>query len=142
MKKMVRPLLEVVRFGAEDVIATSGLAPLVVSTLPVYSISDGTWYLIMNGEGAQGFTDWNNYATHYNYGSDVLTLVQFSGGDWFNDPAPGGTSVADSSLSEHTSLQYIWYNSGSGVGNVTFNTHGQTWSYYLDNGISLPISGS
>ena len=62
MKKIVRPLLEVVRFGAEDVIATSGLAPLVLSTLPVNDISNGTWYLIMNGEGAKGFTDWNNYS--------------------------------------------------------------------------------
>ena len=139
MSKISRPQMKVIRFGSEDVIATSGLPvySMHVNDMPPYNS-----YIIMNGEGAKGFSDWNEYKTHYNYGSDTLTLVYFDDGDWYNDTdyIPGGTNLASPDIPEHRGLVYIWYGSGYGAGEVSFNTQGQTWGYYLDNGITLPRS--
>ena len=102
------------------------------------------WYLILNGEGEKAFHDWMGTEGHSAYGPDALTLVTFENGDWYSDKAPGinpgESSIADSSVSAHTSLIYIWYGSGYGIGNVNFNTQNQPWSYYLDNNIPLPTS--
>lgn len=142
MGKITRPKMEILKFGTEDVIATSGIPFYPVYSTSVNDISTGTWYLIFNGEGAKGFSDWNEYASHFNYGSDTLTLAHFDNGDWYNDSdsLPGGTNIADQNLSSHTNLTYIWYGSGYDVGNVNFNTQGQPWSYYLTYNIPLPRS--
>ena len=141
MRKMKRPRMEIVRFGTEDVIATSGIG---VYSMHVNNMPVNDWFIIMNQEGAKGFSDWMDPYGHYNYGPDTLTLVTFEDGDWFSANAPGiipeESSIADSSLAEHTSLVYIWYGSGYGEGNVKFNTQGLPWSYYLENNIPLPTS--
>jgi hypothetical protein len=139
MSKISRPQMKVIRFGREDVIATSGLPvySMHVNDMPPYNS-----YIIMNGEGAKGFSDWYDWKSHSNYGSDTLTLVYFDDGDWYNDTdyIPGGTDLASPDIPEHRGLVYIWYGSGYGAGEVSFNTQGQTWGYYLDNGITLPRS--
>lgn len=133
MSKISRPQMKVIRFGREDVIATSGLPvySMHVNDMPSYNS-----YIIMNGEGAKGFSDWNSYRSHYDYGSDILTLVYFYDGDWYNR----NDYIASPDIPEHRGLVYIWYGSGYGAGEVSFNTQGQTWGYYLDNGITLPRS--
>lgn len=139
MSKISHPQMKVIRFGREDVIATSGLQvySMHVNDMPPYNS-----YIIMNGEGAKGFSDWNEHKSHSNYGSDTLTLIYFDEGDWYNDPnyIAGGTNLASPDIPEHRGLVYIWYGSGYGAEEVSFNTQGQTWGYYLDNGITLPRS--
>ena len=141
MGKMKQPQMEIVRFGTEDVIATSGIG---VYSMHINDMPVDDWYIIMNREGAKGFSDWMEIYGHNHYDGDTLTLVTFENGDWFSGNAPGispgDLSIADSSLSEHTSLVYIWYGSGYGEGNVKFNTQGLPWSYYLENNIPLPTS--
>ena len=141
MRKMKRPRMEIVKFGTEDVIATSGIG---VYSMHVNNMPVNDWFIIMNQEGAKGFSDWMDPYGHYNYGPDTLTLVTFEDGDWFSANAPGiipeESSIADSSLAEHTRLVYIWYGSGYGKENVKFNTQGLPWSYYLENNIPLPTS--
>ena len=130
--------LEVIRFGPQDIIATSGIGRYF--SMPVNDMALNQWYLILNGEGAKAYGDWYYFPSHYDYDGATLILVSIKDGDWFNDRAPGDNNIADQNNPAHTSLIYIWYGSGYGRGNVNFNTQNQPWSYYLDNNIPLSTS--
>ena len=137
MGKLTLPRMEIVKFGTEDVIATSNIG---IYSLSCNDMPDSAWYIIMNQEGAKGFEDWYDFPSHNGLDPDTLTLINMGDGDWYNDQAPSGNNIADQNDPEHTKLVYIWYGSGYGIGNVYFNTQGMPWSYYLDNNIPLPTS--
>ena len=141
MGKITRPQMVIVKFGTEDVIATSGILFYPVYSRSVNELSTGEWFLILNSEGKKSFSDWDEY--YYGLDSDALLLKFFSDGDWYTysgGSVPGGEEIGNQNLPEHTGLTYIWYGSGYGVRNVNFNTQGQPWSYYLNNNIPLPRS--
>ena len=49
------------KFGTEDVIATSGIPFYPVYSRSVNELSTGEFFLILNSEGKKSFSDWDSF---------------------------------------------------------------------------------